>query len=115
MRGALPYATAKAAIEGLTRALAVDYGPDGIRVNAVALGSIVTARYAELLAAETADRRQRITEQVAALHPLGRAGEAAEVADVVAYLLSDRSRYVTGTVIPVDGGRSVLGQDPESR
>lgn len=115
VRGALPYATAKAAIEGLTRALAVDYGPDGIRVNAVALGSIVTARYAELLAAEAADRRQRVTEQVADLHPLGRAGEAAEVADVVAYLLSDQSRYVTGTVIPVDGGRSVLGQDPESR
>src|SRR5687768_15352017 len=45
VRGALPYATAKAAIEGLTRALAVDYGPDGIRVNAVALGSITTARY----------------------------------------------------------------------
>jgi NAD(P)-dependent dehydrogenase (short-subunit alcohol dehydrogenase family) len=115
VRGALPYATAKAAIEGLTRALAVDYGAAGIRVNAVALGSIVTARYAELLAAESAERRQQITEQVADLHPLGRAGEAAEVADVVAYLLSDRSRYVTGTVIPVDGGRSVLGQDPESR
>jgi NAD(P)-dependent dehydrogenase (short-subunit alcohol dehydrogenase family) len=49
------------------------------------------------------------------LHPLGRAGEAAEVADVVAYLLSDQSRFVTGTVFPVDGGRSVLGQDPESR
>jgi len=42
VRGALPYATAKAAIEGLTRALAVDYGPRGIRVNAVALGSITT-------------------------------------------------------------------------
>jgi NAD(P)-dependent dehydrogenase (short-subunit alcohol dehydrogenase family) len=115
VRGALPYATAKAAVEGLTRALAVDYGPDGIRINAVALGSIVTPRYDELLAAEPADRRQQITDLVAALHPLGRAGEAGEVADVVAYLLSDRSRYLTGTVIPVDGGRSVLGQDPEGR
>ncbi len=115
VRGALPYATAKAAVEGLTRALAVDYGPDGIRANAVALGSIVTARYAELLAAEPAERRSRITDQVAELHPLGRAGEAAEVADVVAYLLSDQARYLTGAVIPVDGGRSVLGRDPESR
>ena len=46
--GALPYATAKAAVEGLTRALAVDYGPRGIRTNAVALGSIVTERYEAL-------------------------------------------------------------------
>ena len=50
MRGALPYATAKAAIEGLTRAVAVDYRPSGIRANAVALGSIANARYDDLLA-----------------------------------------------------------------
>jgi NAD(P)-dependent dehydrogenase (short-subunit alcohol dehydrogenase family) len=48
VRGALPYATAKAAIEGLTRAVAVDHGPDGIRTNAVALGTIATARYERL-------------------------------------------------------------------
>lgn len=110
VRGALPYATAKAAVEGLTRALAVDYGPDGIRVNAVALGSIATARYAELLAESPQTR-----DQVAELHPLGRAGAAEEVGDVVAYLLSDQARYLTGVVLPVDGGRSVLGRDPESR
>src|SRR6185503_1550641 len=52
VRGSLPYATAKAATEGLTRALAVDYGPRGIRVNAVALGSIATERYDALLAAQ---------------------------------------------------------------
>jgi NAD(P)-dependent dehydrogenase (short-subunit alcohol dehydrogenase family) len=45
VRGALPYATAKAAVEGLTRAVAVDHGPAGIRTNAVALGSITTVRY----------------------------------------------------------------------
>ena len=50
VRGALPYATAKAAIEGLTRALAVDYGPYGIRTNAAALGSITTERHEEFLA-----------------------------------------------------------------
>lgn len=49
VRGALPYATAKAAIEGLTRALAVDYGPRGIRSNAVALGSVTTERYESFL------------------------------------------------------------------
>lgn len=102
--GALPYATAKAAIEGLTRALAVDYAPRGIRVNAVALGSIVTERYDHSL-----DRALQL------LHPLGRAGQGSEVAAVVDYLLSDDASFVTGAVIPVDGGRAALGQDPEAR
>jgi NAD(P)-dependent dehydrogenase (short-subunit alcohol dehydrogenase family) len=102
--GALPYATAKAAIEGLTRALAVDYAPRGIRVNAVALGSIVTERY-----------DQRLDEQLRRLHPLGRAGHSSEVAAVVDHLLSDDASFVTGAVVPIDGGRAALGQDPEAR
>lgn len=102
--GALPYATAKAAIEGFTRALAVDYGPRGIRVNAVALGSIVTERY-----------DQALDEQLRLLHPLGRVGQASEVAAVVDHLLSVDAGFVTGAVIPVDGGRAALGHDPEAR
>ena len=104
--GALPYATAKAAVEGLTRALAVDYGPRGIRVNAVALGSVTTGRLEGDAATAGA---------VGALHPLGRAGTAEEVAAVVAHLLSPAAAFVSGAVIPVDGGRAALGQDPEAR
>lgn len=110
VRGALPYATAKAAIEGLTRAAAVDHGPQGIRVNAVALGSIRTARYD----AYRADHPE-VDAQMAELHPLGRVGEAAEVAAAVHFLLSPAASFISGAIVPVDGGRSALGPDPEAR
>jgi len=108
--GALPYATAKAAIEGLTRALAVDYGPRGIRANAVALGSIATPRSARL-----GEERPGAEEELRRLHPLGRIGRAEEVAAVVAHLLSPAASFVNGAIVPIDGGRAVLGQDPEAR
>ena len=115
VRGALPYAVAKAAIEGLTRAMAVDYGPRGIRTNAVALGSIVTDRYTRLDEGLDVASRAAMVRQIAHLHPLGRPGEAAEVASAVSFLLSDAASFVNGVVLPVDGGRAAQGLDPEER
>ncbi|HZA81947.1 MAG TPA: SDR family oxidoreductase [Actinomycetes bacterium] len=115
VRGALPYATAKAAIEGLTRALAVDYGPHGIRANAVALGSIATERYQAFLERQEPTAARRIEREMGLLHPLGRIGRPEEVAAAVAHLLSEDASFINGATVPVDGGRSVLGRDPEAR
>ena len=95
--GSLPYATAKAAIEGLTRALAVDYGPYGIRVNAVAPGSIDTGR------------EDTATKDLAALHALDRIGSATEVAQAIELAL--QATFITGATIPVDGGRQILNRE----
>lgn len=113
--GALPYATAKAAVEGLTRAIAVDYGPLGVRTNAVALGSIFTERYEAFLKDQGPVEAGRIEAEMRRLHPVGRTGWPAEVAATVVHLLSTEAGFINGAIVPVDGGRSVFGPDPEAR
>ena len=95
----------------MTKAAAIDHGRHGIRVNAVALGSIDTDRYQEMRARDP----ERTDQEMAVIHPLGRVGTAEEVADVVSFLISPAAGFVTGTILPIDGGRAVHGIDPEAR
>ena len=101
--GIFAYCTSKAALDQMTRCLALELAADGIRVNAVNPGVVVTelhrtsgmdeAAYAAFL------ERSRLT------HPMGRVGQPEEVADAIFWLLSSNSGWVTGATLPIDGGR----------
>jgi NAD(P)-dependent dehydrogenase (short-subunit alcohol dehydrogenase family) len=106
--GRAAYCAAKAGVNGLVRSLAVEWAADRIRVNAVAPGAIDTSLQAAM-------QQTGHTNTAAYLKhiPMQRTGQASEIADVVAFLLSDRSTYVTGAVIPVDGGWSAYGMNIE--
>jgi len=103
--GVAAYAASKAAINGLTRAMALDHAAEGIRVNVVCPGSVDTP-----MLRHSADRFRGDASQEATLvdwgrtHPLGRIARAEEVAEVIAFLLSDRASFVTGGEYKVDGG-----------
>ena len=96
-------AAAKAGVEGLARAAAATYAPQGIRVNAVAPGLVRTPLAGRLVASEQA------VEASAKMHPLGRIGEPEDLTDALAFLLDrDRSGWVTGQALSVDGGFSTV-------
>ena len=111
VRGALPYVTAKASRRGADPRVGRRLrAPGGVRVNAVALGSISTERYWTFLGRQEPETAGRIQSEMRLLHPLGRVGRPEEVAAAVAYLLSDDASFINGAIVPVDGGRSVLAR-----
>lgn len=102
------YSAAKAGVLGMTRAMAVEWARSGIRVNAVAPGYVNTALVADLV-------HKGMVNGPAIAHrtPLGRMADPAEIADAICFLASPRASYITGIVLPVDGGWTCFGA-PES-
>jgi 3alpha(or 20beta)-hydroxysteroid dehydrogenase len=96
------YTAAKAAVRGLTRAAAIEYGPSGIRVNCVLPGPVATPMMLRGTPEEAAARRKRIGDSV----PLQRCAEPSEVSQLVAFLASDASAYITGADHFIDGGQA---------
>lgn len=102
--GATPssaYSAANGGVHALVRNLAIELAPDGIRVNAVAPAVVETPVYTTFL---TPEQVAAVLPTFNGLHPLGRNGQPADVAEALLFLASDQAAWITGTVIPVDGG-----------
>jgi len=98
----IAYTASKSAIEGMTRAMAVDLSPRGIRINCIAPGFIATEMSAKALNNDPL-RKQKVLSRT----PMGKLGEPSDIADTAYFLASDAAKYLTGVIIPVDGGNSI--------
>jgi len=105
--GYVAYTAAKAGVLGMTRALAVELGVDGVRVNAICPGFIDTPIWQRNLDAMEPGEAEAFAERVRALHPLGRRGLPDDIARAAAFLCSDDAAFVTGAHLVVDGGVSL--------
>jgi NAD(P)-dependent dehydrogenase (short-subunit alcohol dehydrogenase family) len=98
----IAYTASKAAIEGMTRAMAVELSPEGINVNCIAPGFIATEMSAKALNGDP-ERKQKVFART----PMGRLGDPGEIGDAAFFLASDQASYLTGVILPVDGGNSI--------
>lgn len=98
----IAYTASKSAIEGMTRAMAVELSPLGIRVNCIAPGFIATDMSAKAL-----DNDPERKEKAIGRTPMGYLGQPADVAEAAYFLATDSSKYITGTILPVDGGNAI--------
>jgi len=98
----IAYTASKSAVEGMTKAMAVELSPRGILVNCIAPGFIATDMSAKALNGDV-ERKQKVFSRT----PLGRLGDPADIGDAALFLASDQAKYITGVVLPIDGGNSI--------
>jgi len=98
----IAYTAAKSAVEGMTRAMAVELSPGGVRVNCIAPGFIETEMSSRALLNDP-ERAKKVFGRT----PMGRLGTVDEIADAALFLATDASSYITGVILPVDGGNSI--------
>ncbi len=101
------YDASKAGMMGLTRAMALDHGPQGVRVNAICPGYIETPIWEPWLS--QVDDREETLRAIAKTHPLGRVGRPRDVAEAALFLISDAASFITGASLVVDGGITIAG------
>ena len=97
--GESAYSAAKAGVISLTKTMAVDYGPEGVRVNAICPGTVITEGWQPVL-----EKDPQIFNRIAEVYPLKRVGRPEEIANVALFLASDEASFVTGAIVVADGG-----------
>jgi NAD(P)-dependent dehydrogenase (short-subunit alcohol dehydrogenase family) len=103
-QGAVAYSASKGGVVAFTRALALDHAREGIRVNAVAPGSVLTPMLRDAAERSNPENPEAALAEFAQTHPIGRLIQPEDVANVVLFLASDKASVVTGVTVPVDGG-----------
>ena len=101
----LAYCVSKAGVDQLTRSAALELAPQGVRVNAVNPGVVVTEIHKR--GGMDKEAYERFLEHSKTTHPLGRVGDPGEIADLVLYLASDKAAWITGATYSIDGGRAL--------
>jgi len=101
------YCTSKAAVDQMSRCAAVDLAPNGIRVNCVNPGVVLTEL--QKRGGQSEEQYARFLERSKVTHPIGRVGKSEEVGNLIAFLASDKAGFITGECIAIDGGRQCLG------
>lgn len=103
-RPSTAYSLTKGAIESFTKALAYELGPDGVRVNAIAPGTITTSQVKRNYDQLTDDAKSRFNTMIQTIYPLQTLGEPNDIANISVFLASDQAKWITGGIFAVDGG-----------